>query len=92
VARGATTGAATGVSLTSSVPDPESGIAFTAIGKDCFYCLTPLSDPAVHWMGAAGDIYLHPRCVLDLFVRLARDVHECERPAYYRRLREGHGR
>jgi hypothetical protein len=60
------------VSLTSPVPDPESGLAFTALG-----------------MGAAADIYLARRCVLDLFVRLARDVHESERPEYDRRLREG---
>lgn len=53
----------------------------------CFYCDTPLTDPAVRWIGATGVITLHPRCVLDLFVRLARDVHETECPAHYARLR-----
>ena len=37
----------------------------------------------------ATGLYLHPRCVWALFVRLARDVHELENPAYYRRRREG---
>jgi hypothetical protein len=77
------------MSVTSPIPDPESGIVFTAAGQICFYCYKPLSDPAVHWMGHEAHIYLHPRCVLDLFVRLARDVHETECPRHYRDLAEG---
>jgi hypothetical protein len=74
------------VSLTSPVPD-EQGVAHTAIGKTCFYCGQALSDPAVFWMGHDAELYLHPACVTDLFVRLARDVHEIACPDYYRRLR-----
>ena len=70
-----------GLSLTAQIPDPESGLAFTAVGP---------ADPAVHWMGHDSDIFLHPRCVLDLFVRLARDVHETECTEHYRQLREGY--
>ena len=70
------------MSVTSPIPD-ENGFVFTAAGRNCFYCYAPLSDPAIFWMGATGDLYLHPRCVLDLFVRLARDVHESECPVYY---------
>lgn len=68
------------MSLTSPVPD-ESGIAFSAVGIDCFYCLKPLADPAAHWAGSSGSIYLHRECVFPLFVRLARDVHEIECPS-----------
>lgn len=72
--------------ITSSVPDSQ-GIVFTAIAQTCFLCGQALSDPAVYWMGATGEIYLHPGCGTDLLVRLARDVHEITNPAFYRRLR-----
>jgi hypothetical protein len=75
------------MSVTSPIPDPDTGIAFTATGKPCFYCHGELSDPAVSWAGATGDIYLHPACVPALFIRLARDVHEVECPDHYRRIR-----
>ena len=42
----------------------------------CFLCHGKLTYPAVHWMGSTGDIVLHPACVLDLFVRMARDLHQ----------------
>jgi hypothetical protein len=74
------------VSVTSPVPD-ESGIIWTAVGQPCFYCHDLLTDPAVHWMGSGGDLYLHPACVSALFIRLARDVHEIECPDYYQRIR-----
>ena len=73
------------MSITSPVHDPASGVAHTAVGQDCFLCGDRLSDPAVHWMGATGHIYLHPDCVLDLAVRMSRDVHEIRKPDYYRR-------
>jgi hypothetical protein len=75
------------MSVTTSVDD--HGFALTAVGQTCFYCYKPVADPAVCWMGATGEIYLHPPCVLALFVRLARDVHETECPDHYARLRRG---
>ena len=73
------------MSLTSPVPNPATGIAFTAVGQLCFYCETTiLTDPAVHWHGVIGSIYFHPACVFPLFIRLARDLHELERPDAYR--------
>lgn len=69
------------MSLTSPVPDPETGIAFTAVGQPCFSCeIMIVTDPAVHWSGATGSIYLHPACVFPLFVRLARDLRELKHP------------
>jgi hypothetical protein len=69
------------VSLTSPFPD-EQGVAFTAVGQECFLCCERFQrDPAVHWAGATGHIYLHPECVPDLFIRLARDVWEAKRKA-----------
>jgi hypothetical protein len=76
------------VSVTSPIPD-ENGIAHTALGQPCFYCYNPCTDPVVHWSGSTGAIYLHPACVSALFIRLGRDVHEAECPAYYRQVREG---
>ena len=75
------------MSLTSPVPDPESGLAFSAVGQICFYCHQPLQDPAIFWMGADGELYLHPDCLFPWFVRLCRDRHELDAPDYYRRLR-----
>ena len=72
------------MSLTSPVPD-EQGVAYTAFGQPCFFCGEPCSDPAV---GASGAIYLHPRCVTDLTIRLYRDLHELEHSDYSRRLRD----
>jgi hypothetical protein len=74
------------VSLTSSVPDPETGVAFTATGKSCSFCTRSLTDPAIHWMFADdAEIYLHEPCVWELFKRLGRDCHEATNPDYYRR-------
>jgi len=75
------------MSLTSPVPDPISGIVLTALGQKCFFCGQRCSDPAIFWCGETADIYLHPRCVTDFTIRLHRDVHEHDRPDYYRRLR-----
>jgi hypothetical protein len=75
------------VSVTSPVPD-ENGIVWTAIGHACFLCHRPLSDPAVHWMGADAEIFLHPACTTDLAVRLFRDLHEIECPDHYAEIRE----
>jgi hypothetical protein len=76
------------MSLTSPIPD-AGGTAYSAVGLSCFYCGEPLFDPAVYWMGHTGEIYLHPPCVLTLFVRLARDLHEIDCPIYYAAIRRG---
>ena len=44
----------------------------------CFYCYRPLADPFVHWSGSTGHISLHPGCVVELTIRLYRDVHQTE--------------
>jgi hypothetical protein len=49
------------------------------IGSECFYCYRPVYPPGVMWSGAAGELVLHPACVLDLFLRLGRDVWDVER-------------
>ena len=46
--------------------------------RPCFFCVEPMIPPLVHWMGAGGDIYLHPDCVFNLALRLYRDVHEIQ--------------
>lgn len=69
------------MSITSPVPD-EQGIAHTAVGQRCFLCGKNLRDPAVYWMGATGEIYLHADCVPDLAVRMFRDVHAIRKPDY----------
>ena len=47
-------------------------------GAACFYCHKPLTSPCVHWMGSGFDLYCHPACVVELTIRLLRDVHEIE--------------
>lgn len=76
------------MSITSPVPD-EQGIAHSAVGMTCFLCGESLHDPAVFWMGVTGELYLHPACVLDLFVCLCRDLHEIRKPDYYKRRHGG---
>lgn len=49
----------------------------SARGRECFYCYLPLDDPAVMWIGE-HDIFFHPHCVLNLAIRLFRDVHEIQ--------------
>jgi hypothetical protein len=44
----------------------------------CFYCWGPLDNPAIEWSGSTGFICLHPGCVVELAIRLVRDVHEVE--------------
>jgi hypothetical protein len=47
-------------------------------GAPCFYCYEPLTDPSVMWRGQSGEIFLHPACVMELMLRLLRDVYETE--------------
>ena len=61
--------------------DPYEGYMFFAelVGTPCFFCSAPLTAPFVAWRGAAPDMLaLHPGCVLDLTMRLMRDVWELE--------------
>jgi len=68
------------MSLTGARPsDVSAGFIHTANGESCFYCGTALQDPALHWMGATGDIFLHPGCFVDLSTHLFRDLHEWQR-------------
>jgi len=76
------------MSVTSPIPD-DHGIVHTALGQLCFFCACPLRDPAVHWLGADGAIYLHAACVSPFFVAMARDVDEIKRPEHYHTVREG---
>jgi hypothetical protein len=45
---------------------------------DCFYCGHPMTSPGIQWLGSTGEIWLHPGCVVELTIRLYRDVHEIE--------------
>ena len=48
----------------------------TALGEHCFLCGQALADPAVHWMGATAELYLHPDCVTELAIAMFRDLSE----------------
>lgn len=50
----------------------------TAVGDTCFYCGRLTRDPAVLWLGHTGRMVLHPPCVVELTIRLMRDLHEWE--------------
>lgn len=76
------------MSITGPLPG-EGGIVVTAIGRACVYCELPAQDPAVAWSGPDGVIVVHPDCVAAWFLRLARDAHEIENPAYYARRVRG---
>lgn len=47
-------------------------------GQRCFYCGDTIRDVGIMWMGLTGHVYLHPPCVVELTIRLLRDVHEYE--------------
>ena len=52
---------------------------FITNGWPCFYCHKPLTFPSVQWRGANIDpAVMHPKCVLELTIRLFRDLHEIE--------------
>jgi len=53
------------------------------VGSTCFHCGNKLSLPCIMWNGShpAGNdeffqIWLHPKCVEDLFMRIFRDAEE----------------
>jgi len=74
------------MSLTSPAPG-DGGGGVTAIGRACFFCGRPTTDPAVVWSGVDGLIVVHAECVGPWFVRMARDAHEIQNPGYYTRRR-----
>lgn len=57
---------------------PGDQVIVTAQGETCFYCHNTTADPAITWAGATAEIFLHPACVVELALRLLRDVHEFE--------------
>ncbi len=57
---------------------PGDQVIITALGQTCFYCRGSTTDPGITWMGATGEIFLHPSCAVELVIRLLRDVHELE--------------
>jgi hypothetical protein len=76
------------MSLTSPVPDAD-GVVVTAVGRACIYCERPMQDPAAAWSGPDCIIVVHADCVGLWFLRMGRDAHEIQNPAYYgRRARE----
>jgi hypothetical protein len=74
-------------SVTSPEPD-QDGIVDPVTGERCLYCGETMSHPAVHWSGVNGqEIFLHSDCAIHLSVRILRDAHEIQNPAYYERRR-----
>lgn len=60
----------------SIVRDPAE-LERDGIKDACYLCGQKITYPSVLWMGHECQfIVLHPACVLDLFVRLARDLHQ----------------
>lgn len=45
----------------------------------CFHCYQLVVPPMVAWMGSTAEIVMHPACVVELAIRLFRDVHEIEK-------------
>lgn len=55
--------------------DVDAATHFGPPGAECFFCAEPLTTPFIMWQ-AASRLVLHPRCAVDLVIRLMRDVHE----------------
>ena len=69
-----------GVSIQRFLPatHPDAWFPESFRRQPCYYCYSPLTSPFVVWMGAGEPIALHPACVVELSIRLFRDVHEIE--------------
>lgn len=76
------------MSITGPIPG-EGGIVVTAIGRACAYCELPTQDPAVAWSTPDEIIIVHADCVGPWFLRMGRDAHEIQNPAYYARRVRG---
>src|SRR5688500_2655834 len=76
------------MAITTSNPDYEEWLPYERwLGRgpttECFYCGKPAPPPAVMWTGKGGpgsyfDLILHPPCLMELFLRLGRDVWQLE--------------
>jgi hypothetical protein len=56
----------------------ETGLTKMPSGLKCFYCSAPIQEfPYIDWLGTS-EIDFHPACVIELCVRLLRDVHQVE--------------
>ena len=69
-----------GVSVMTFHPPthPEAWVSEPFRGQPCYYCADILTDPFVLWMGIGEAIAMHPGCVVELSIRLLRDVWEVE--------------
>lgn len=56
----------------------EMPVHLAADGRICFHCYRDVTPPVVVWMGSTAEIVMHPECVVELAIRLFRDVHEIE--------------
>jgi hypothetical protein len=56
---------------------PDAWVSDPFRGRDCFYCHQPLTSPFVIWV-AIETLALHPGCVVELSIRLLRDVWQIE--------------
>ncbi len=54
------------------------GTSLAPASACCFYCGEALGHPAIEWAGETTTISLHPGCVVELTIRLYRDLHELE--------------
>lgn len=56
---------------------PDAATHFGSEDADCFFCGERLGTPFVLWQGTGplGRLVLHPACVLELNLRISRDVH-----------------
>ena len=59
---------------------------FTEVQSYCFYCSEKLTVPVVMWHGNDGkhsgdplEIWLHPKCAVELLPRIQRDINELKR-------------
>jgi hypothetical protein len=60
------------------VTDPEAWYPNSFKGQRCYYCIDDLTSPFIVWQGGGDPVALHPRCVVELSIRLLRDVWEVE--------------
>ena len=55
---------------------PEDAEQWQDWGLMCFYCVQPLTEfPAIHWLGADGHIYFHPKCLINFQIRTTVDLY-----------------
>ncbi len=79
--------------LVDIYPDGPASAASWHGRETCFYsgAVFDREEYAVQWAGRIYVIYLHPGCVVELTMRLLRDVHEIECLAGIEPLRHWNG-